>query len=68
LIARNNKDLLFTPPNDPEILADNILKILNDQELKKQFEVNVRNKVEKKFTWNAHYFNIIKGLKNKLKI
>jgi glycosyltransferase involved in cell wall biosynthesis len=44
---------LLVPPNDPGALAQAIIKVLDDRQLRESLERNGRARVEKMFTWRA---------------
>jgi lipopolysaccharide heptosyltransferase II len=48
-IIESEKDGLLVPPDDPRLLADAILKVLQEPTLAARFASNLRTKVEKEF-------------------
>jgi|SRR3989339_26136 len=50
--AENGKDVLIA--DEPEQFAENVIKLLNNQELKNELEKNARKLVVDKYSWKAH--------------
>jgi len=53
-IIENKQTGLLTPPQDPKALADALLKLIKNKELRKHYGICGRLRVEKKFAFDRH--------------
>ena len=60
----NNINGLLVPPENPQALADAIIKILNNKILAKQMGENGYNKIKENFTWGIQVNKLIKVYNN----
>ena len=59
-VIQNGKTGFLVPPRNPKKLADTILKLLENGDLRKQIGINERKHVRKYFDWNVIADNIEK--------
>ncbi len=52
---------ILIPPKNPEKLANALLKLLNDENLRRNMGKNGRNYIERKFTWDKIAKNIVRS-------
>ena len=64
--VRGNRDLIIpgkngilVPPRSPKEIADAILKLLDDDNMRKELGKNARKTIEEKFTWDIVYTKIL---------
>lgn len=61
ILSDNDTALLTTPGNSDEI-ADCILRLANDEQLRQALGKNAREEVVKKYTWDIHVKKILEAL------
>jgi glycosyltransferase involved in cell wall biosynthesis len=57
-IITDNVDGILIPPDDPEVLAKNIIRLLENGELREQLGAAAREKIKEKFDINFYKTNI----------
>ena len=60
----NNETGIVINPDDPEKLADSIIKLYEQKELRLKLGKNARKRVEKKFNWTNNVNEMIKLYKS----
>ena len=65
--VKENNAGIIVPPKNPEVLADAIIKLLNDEDLAKKMGKNGRKLVEEKYTWERVTEEIFKLYRKILK-
>ena len=59
-LAREDVDALFFAPDDPDDLARQILRVLNDRELAEKLAENAAARARSRFTWHAAQKKLLK--------
>jgi len=52
VLFRSGRTALVSPPRSPELLADNIIKLMENDELRKQIAEAGYNHINKNFSWD----------------
>ncbi len=59
-IIEDGRTGILVPPDNPEALADGILKLAGDAELRKKMGMSARKRVEEKFHWNNNLMEMMR--------
>ena len=62
LLIENGADGLLVEPNNPKVMADAVISIIEDESLRKKLASNAREKVEQ-FDWDIvkkQWFEVLK--------
>lgn len=63
-VVRDKETGLLVPPKDPKALADAIIKLLKDEELRRKMGEAGRKRVEEEFTWDRITKKIVRLYKD----
>jgi glycosyltransferase involved in cell wall biosynthesis len=64
-VLQDGRTALLAPPGDEAALADRILRLIDDPDLRRRLGEEARRRVVERHTWDVHVHSILQGLRDR---